>query len=231
MPSVLIIAKEAKEIEELHSGLTRIGFTCSVANNGSNLSNTVVKQACDVLLIDMNGFSTSVHTESMLEQLHGLRRIRCLPAIALISDEGLGHVDSNLEMDDFVVKPWNISEVAIRINRAIKKICNMHSRDLIKSGDLVIDMAKCEVSIKSRLLVLTFKEYELLKFLASNKGRVFTREALLSEVWGYDYYGGDRTVDVHIRRLRIKLGDYANNYIQTVRNIGYKFREEAKSVG
>jgi len=231
VPNVLIIAKEAAEIRELHSGLTRTGFNCSVTSSSSNLSENVVKQECDVLLIDTDGSSASVHTESMWEQLHELRRIRNLPAIALISSEGLGRVDSNLEIDDFVIKPWNISEVVTRTNRALKHIRNVHAKDLMKSGNLVIDISKCEVSIEGRLLALTFKEYELLKFLASNKGRVFTRDALLNEVWGYDYYGGDRTVDVHIRRLRIKLGDYANNYIQTVRNIGYKFREEAKSVG
>jgi len=92
---------------------------------------------------------------------------------------------------------------------------------------LVIDIARCEVSIGNRLLALTFKEYELLKFLAKNKGKVFTREVLLNEVWGYEYYGGDRTVDVHIRRLRSKLNDPGNNYIQTVRNIGYRLKGEA----
>ncbi|MBN2463695.1 MAG: response regulator transcription factor, partial [Dehalococcoidia bacterium] len=107
---------------------------------------------------------------------------------------------------------------------------NKKSRDLIKCGNLLIDTAKYEVSISGRLLALTFKEYELLKFLARNKGRVFTREALLNEVWGYDYYGGDRTVDVHIRRLRGKLNDLNNTYIQTVRNIGYKFGKEAEPV-
>jgi len=224
---VLIIAKEAAEVGELYSGLTRMGFACSVTNNGSNFSNKLMKQACDVLLIDMDGSSTTAQNESVLEQLRELKMTRNLPAIALISGEGLNHLDSHLEIDDFVVKPWNLTEVATRAKRAIKQTSNAQGRDLIKCGDLLIDIAKCEVSVDGRLLALTFKEYELLKFLARNKGRVFTRDALLNEVWGYDYYGGDRTVDVHIRRLRSKLGDYTNNYIQTVRNIGYKFSKEA----
>lgn len=226
MHRVLIIAKETAEIRELHSGLTHMGFACSVTNNGSNLSNKLTKQACDVLFVDIDGSSASDQPESMLEQLHELRMTRNLPAIALISGEELSHLDSNLGIDDFVVKPWNISEVVTRTKRVIKQTKNVQGRDLIKHGDLVMDMAKCEVSIDGKLLALTFKEYELLKFLARNKGRVFTREALLNEVWGYDYYGGDRTVDVHIRRLRSKLGDYTNNYIQTVRNIGYKLSTE-----
>ena len=224
---VLIIAKDAAEVGELRSGLTRMGFACSVTNNGSNFSNKLMKQACDVLLVDMDGSSTSAQNESMLEQLRELKMTRNIPAIALISGEGLNRLDSNLEIDDFVVKPWNLTELATRAKRVIKQTSNAQGRDLIKCGDLLIDIAKCEVSVDGRLLALTFKEYELLKFLARNKGRVFTRDALLNEVWGYDYYGGDRTVDVHIRRLRSKLGDYTNNYIQTVRNIGYKFSKEA----
>jgi len=228
---VLIIAKEAAEIRALHAGLSRMGFACSVANNGLSFSDELIKQACDVLLVDIDGSSSPAQTEPILEQLGELRMTRNLPAIALVSGEGLGRLDSNLEIDDFVVKPWNTSEVATRAKRVIKRSNNTQGRDLIKCGDLMIDTAKCEVSTDDGLLTLTFKEYELLKLLARNRGKVFTREALLNEVWGYDYYGGDRTVDVHIRRLRSKLGDYTNKYIQTVRNIGYKFSNEAYSGG
>ncbi|MBM4446148.1 MAG: response regulator transcription factor [Chloroflexi bacterium] len=223
MHRVFIIAKDDGEIKELHSGLTRMGFVCSVANNSSNLSEELIKQACDVLFMDMDGSPASAQTESMLEQLRELRITRHFPAIALISGEGLSHFDSNLEIDDFVVKPWDIAELVIRAKRVIKRAKNVRSEDLVICDDLVIDIDKCEVSIDGRLLALTFKEYELLKFLARNKGRVFAREVLLNEVWGYDYYGGDRTVDVHIRRLRSKLNDPDNTYIQTVRNIGYRF--------
>ena len=225
MHKVLIIAKETAEIRELNSGLNNMGFDCSVTYDGSNFSSKLTKQACDVLLVDIDGSSASDQPESMLEQLGELRMTRNLPAIALISGEELSRLDSNLGIDDFVVKPWNISEVVTRAKRVIKQT-KIQGRDLIKHGDLVMDMAKCEVSIDGKLLALTFKEYELLKFLARNKGRVFTREVLLNEVWGYDYYGGDRTVDVHVRRLRSKLEDSTNIYIQTVRNIGYKLSTE-----
>ena len=225
MHKVLIIAKETAEIRELNSGLNNMGFDCSVTYDGSNFSSKLTKQACDVLLVDIDGSSASDQPESMLEQLGELRMTRNLPAIALISGEELSRLDSNLGIDDFVVKPWNISEVVTRTKRVIKQT-KIQGRDLIKHGDLMMDIAKCEVSIGGKQLALTFKEYELLKFLARNKGRVFTREVLLNEVWGYDYYGGDRTVDVHVRRLRSKLGDYTNNYIQTVRNIGYKLSTE-----
>jgi len=222
---VLIIAKETAEIRELNSGLNNMGFDCSVTYDGSNFSSKLTKQACDVLLVDIDGSSASDQPESMLEQLGELRMTRNLPAIALISGEELSRLDSNLGIDDFVVKPWNISEVVTRAKRVIKQT-KIQGRDLIKHGDLMMDIAKCEVSIGGKQLALTFKEYELLKFLARNKGRVFTREVLLNEVWGYDYCGGDRTVDVHVRRLRSKLEDSTNIYIQTVRNIGYKLSTE-----
>jgi len=221
-----IIAEDGGEIRELTSGLNRMGFACSIADYSSKFSEELIDQACDVLFVDMNSSSTLAQAESILEHLRELRMTRNLPAIALISDEGLGRLDSSLEIDDFVLKPWNLAEVATRAKRVIKRINNVQNRDLIKCGALVIDIAKCEVSINGGLLALTFKEYELLKFLAKNRGRVFTREALLNEVWGYDYYGGDRTIDVHIRRLRSKLNDPDNNYIQTVRNIGYRFSGE-----
>ena len=227
MYKALIIAKDAREIRELHSGLTRMGFACSIADDSSNFSEELISQACDVLFVDIDGSPAFAQAESMLEQLRELRTTKHIPAIALISGEGLGRLDSNLAIDDFVVKPWNLAEVATRAKRVIKQTNNVQNRDLMKCGDLVMDIGKCEVSIDGKLLALTFKEYELLKFLAKNKGKVFTREALLNEVWGYDYYGGDRTVDVHIRRLRSKLNDPNNNYIRTVRNIGYRFSGEA----
>ncbi len=94
----------------------------------------------------------------------------------------------------------------------------------IRQGSLVIDTARCEVTVSGRPVMLTFKEYELLKFLAANTGRVFTRETLLDRVWGHDYFGGDRTVDVHVRRLRSKLEHAGHTFIDTVRNVGYAFR-------
>jgi DNA-binding response OmpR family regulator len=130
-----------------------------------------------------------------------------------------------LSIDDFVVESCDLSELAARVRRAISKTEVISGEDLIQCGDLAIDQTKCEVSVSGKLVPLAFREYELLKFLASNRGRVFTREALLNQVWGYDYYGGDRTVDVHIRRLRGKIEDLSHTFIETVRNIGYKFKE------
>ena len=115
----------------------------------------------------------------------------------------------------------------MRINQLLRKARGMKDSELIKCDGLVIDLAKCEVTVDGRVVGLTFKEYELLRFLASNRGRVYTREALLDKIWGYDYYGGDRTVDVHIRRLRSKIEDSKHTFIETVRNIGYRFKKDS----
>jgi two-component system, OmpR family, alkaline phosphatase synthesis response regulator PhoP len=127
------------------------------------------------------------------------------------------------QFNDFVVKPVNPLELRARIRRITNPTGLSKEKDVMKSGDLIIDIAQCEVSVAGRPVELTFKEYELLKFLVNNKARVFTREQLLNELWGFDYYGGDRTVDVHIRRLRGKIEDADHTFIDTVRSIGYKF--------
>ncbi len=112
--------------------------------------------------------------------------------------------------------------MVLRIQRIIE-LTNNVNKNIITCNDLRIDTDKCEVSLAGELLDLTFTEYELLKYLASNRSRVFSREALLTNVWGYNYYGGERTVDVHIRRLRGKIEVGGRVFVETVRNIGYKF--------
>ena len=126
-------------------------------------------------------------------------------------------------IDDFLVKPVRLSEIELRIKRLLRRE-SPDSSEQIRRGDMVIDLAKCEVSVAGRPILLTFKEYQLLKFLAGNQGRVFSRDALLNKVWGYEYYGGDRTVDVHIKRLRSKIEDGNHSFIETVRNIGYRLK-------
>jgi DNA-binding response OmpR family regulator len=99
----------------------------------------------------------------------------------------------------------------------------------VKAGALVMNLASYQVSVSGQQIELTYKEYELLRFLLTHRGRVFSRDALLRHVWGEEYLGGTRTVDVHIRRLRAKIGTEFDELIQTVRNVGYKFIEENKS--
>ena len=119
--------------------------------------------------------------------------------------------------------PYVPLELVTRVKLLLWKHNRVDAEQLIKVGDLVVDQANYSVYVAGQPLELTFKEYQLLRFLATHRGRVFTREALLNQVWGYDYYGGTRTVDVHIRRIRAKLGPPYENMAETVRNVGYRF--------
>jgi DNA-binding response OmpR family regulator len=114
-------------------------------------------------------------------------------------------------------------EARLRLAMGRQQIVNDDSPMEIRNGDLSVDEATYSAKLKGRVLDLTFKEFELLKYLAQHPGRVFTRAQLLQEVWGYDYFGGTRTVDVHVRRLRAKLGPEHESLIGTVRNVGYRF--------
>ena len=125
--------------------------------------------------------------------------------------------------DDFVVGPVDVSELATRLRHRLRRSGNDTVAQRIDHGGLSMNLETYQASIAGRVMDLTFMEYELLRFLATNPNRVFTRETLLSRVWGYEYYGGARTVDVHVRRLRAKLGEEHAHLIQTVRSVGYKF--------
>ena len=144
--------------------------------------------------------------------------------ITLLPPAGLPVLDPANIPDDFLLTGATAEELCARVRRALYRRHGVDSRNTLAIGDLVMDLANYTVHIAGRHVELTYKEYELLRFLATNRGRVFTRETLLSKVWGYDFYGGARTVDVHIRRLRAKIEDRHTPFIETVRNVGYRFR-------
>jgi DNA-binding response OmpR family regulator len=146
-----------------------------------------------------------------------------LAIIALVQPEQLAELDAALAVDDFVVHPAAWEELTARIRRALRRRRGGSSENAMRCGDLLMDLANYKVFIADRPVELTYKEYELLRFLASHRDQVCTRETLLNRVWGYDFYGGARTVDVHIRRLRSKIEDRGHTFIETVRNVGYRF--------
>lgn len=125
--------------------------------------------------------------------------------------------------DDFCLTPFHPRELEARLRHLFARITGSVRPELVEHSGLVLNLETYQATFNGRPLDLTYMEYELLKFLAQNPGKVFTREMLLSRVWGYEYYGGARTVDVHVRRLRAKLGEEHANLIQTVRSVGYRF--------
>lgn len=151
-----------------------------------------------------------------------------LPAIALVPPGRLSSLDPQLDIVDFVLAPPRVDELVARARRAVGSSGTTDDADTIRAGDLVINTATYEVSVDGRRVNLRFKEYELLLLMAANTGRVYSREVLLNRIWGYEYLGGTRTVDVHIRRLRSKIEDAGHRFIETVWQVGYRFRDVEK---
>jgi len=149
---------------------------------------------------------------------------RTLPVLLLVSGAQLSELEHREQLfDDFCLSPFHPAELEARLRHLLASDLDIQRAELVEYGDLTLNLETYQASIDGRSLDMTYMEYELLKFLAQNPGKVFTREILLSRVWGYEYYGGARTVDVHVRRLRAKLGEEHANLIQTVRSVGYRF--------
>jgi DNA-binding response OmpR family regulator len=150
-----------------------------------------------------------------------------IPVVALVSRNRIADLDPSLPITDFISSPPDPDELVIRAQFALREDQDdaVSDDELIRMGDLIIDTSSYEVTLSGERIGLRFKEYELLRLLAENPGRVFTRDALLNQVWGYEYFGGARTVDVHIRRLRSKIEDSDHSYIETIWNVGYRFNE------
>lgn len=147
-----------------------------------------------------------------------------IPVMLLVGGAQLGDLEHRDELfDDFCLTPFHPAELEARLRHLLAGDVDLHRADLVEYGELSLNLETYQASIEGRPLDMTYMEYELLKFLAQNPGKVFTREILLSRVWGYEYYGGARTVDVHVRRLRAKLGEEHAGLIQTVRSVGYRF--------
>ena len=178
----------------------------------------------DVVLVDARRELPAAKSLTTLLTSTGLG----CPVIAIATEGALSAVSADWGIDDVILDTAGPAEVDARIRIAISRYLALitstdQSTGEIRTGDVVIDENSYTARIKGRALDLTFKEFELLKYLAQHPGRVFSRAQLLQEIWGYDYFGGTRTVDVHIRRLRSKLGPEFESIIGTVRNVGYRF--------
>jgi DNA-binding response OmpR family regulator len=176
----------------------------------------------DVLLLDARRDLAAARSTCRLLRATGLS----IPLVLVLTEGGLTVVTAEWGAADIVLEHAGPAEVETRLRLALERSGHTASDqglDEISSGDLTIDPGGYTARLKGQPLDLTYKEFELLKYLAQHPGRVFTRAQLLQEVWGYDYYGGTRTVDVHVRRLRAKLGPEREQLIGTVRNVGYRF--------
>ena len=149
-----------------------------------------------------------------------------VPLVVAVEGDELEDGGAIHEGHELIVLPLRPGELRARIARARRRLKGVADDDAVRVGTLEINLATYQVAVDGRPIDFTYMEYELLKFLATHPGRVFSREALLSRVWGFDYYGGARTVDVHVRRVRAKLGSEHAGRIKTVRSVGYRFDGE-----
>jgi DNA-binding response OmpR family regulator len=143
-----------------------------------------------------------------------------VPVFVVAQREHLPLLDSEREISDFIIGPPDAVELRVRLGRLVADKTETEIREY---RDLSLNTATYQATVGSKPVDLTYMEYELLRYFVENQGRVWSREQLLSKVWGYDYYGGARTVDVHVRRLRSKLGEERSSWITTVRSVGYRF--------
>ena len=221
MRSVLFVGQRGDEADALAQELEAGGYRVSLCPAGGVEDALASGDPPDVLVLDL----TTAGEEPALRYLWGEPVGSDSPvAIALLRREQVPHHDLPAAIDDFLALPATAGELAARVRRALKRRQPEESDRALHCGDLTIDLANYMVFVAGRQVSLTYKEYELLRFLATNADTVFTRETLLNKVWGYDFYGGARTVDVHVRRLRSKIEDRHHSFIETVRNVGYRFR-------
>ncbi len=173
---------------------------------------------CDLIFVDARQDLASAKSLCKILNTTGIN----VPLVLVLTEGGLTAVSADWGVDDVILESAGPAEVDARIRLVTGRLAQSQSGTKIQASGVVIDEASYSAKVHGRPLDLTFKEFELLRFLATHPSRVFTREQMLSEVWGYDYFGGTRTVDVHVRRLRAKLGDL-ESLIGTVRNVGYRF--------
>ncbi|WP_129656480.1 winged helix-turn-helix transcriptional regulator [Rothia halotolerans] len=219
MVHILMLSDTAGEAAEVLPSLELLTHRTSTRPTGAGAA-ALAETGAEVVLIDARQALVTAKNTAQLLRAAGAQA----PVLAVMGEGGLAAVSANWSIDDFVLAAAGPAELDARLRFAGERTEEEPVREtVIRSGAVTIDEASYVARVNGQPLNLTFKEFELLKFLAQNSGRVFTRVQLLSEVWGYDYYGGTRTVDVHIRRLRAKLGNDHEQLITTVRNVGYSF--------
>ena len=217
--SEVLLVEATEELQSLAAGLEDAGFhvtPCPLGKASEHLSDG---DLINVLLLSLIDEPDPVAVRELLRADHLSPRSAVL---AIVRSEQLAALDPTLSLDDFIVLPASHEEVISRMQRALRHKAADETSDQIHCGDLTIDQASYKVFLGNRSIDLTFKEFQLLRFMALNQDKVCTRGMLLSRVWGYDCYGGGRTVDVHIRRLRSKIEDRGHTFIETVRNVGYR---------
>ncbi len=222
MESILLIGSDDATLKRLKSHLIRKGFQAAALHGKELEGSKEPKGRFSAGILDATGEG---RLTSQVDRIRAKPGFKELPLMVLLKEGQLQELSMVGGLEDFLVAPADPEILETRLRFLLKRLNHTAPGTGIRVEALTIDVDRYEVSLDGEPLELTYKEFELLKFLATHPGRVFHRDQLLNQVWGYDFIGGTRTVDVHIRRLRAKLGPKYASLIATVRNVGYKFLE------
>ena len=226
MINIALASADRKYIRELRLQIIGWGYRPWMADPEESLVEQIRERGADLLILD---FTAPIgNPVASVRMLKSDREFKHIPVVALIDAREAPDLDFAIGLEDFLVRGDSFEELNTRIRFVLWRLSKVDSKDTIKAGAVVMNLASYQATVKGEALDLTYKEFELLRFLMTHRGRVFSRDALLRHVWGEEYLGGTRTVDVHIRRLRAKIGPQFDELIQTVRNVGYKMNEENK---
>ncbi|ATW23867.1 response regulator transcription factor [Candidatus Formimonas warabiya] len=227
MQKILIVDDEENIVSLIEYNLKNAGFQTIAAYDGRKAVTMAREQRPDLIVLDvmlpgMDGFDV----------VRELRKESNVPVLMLTAraEEFDRVLALELGADDYLIKPFSTRELVARVKAILRRVTSEpreEEKAVIKAGPITVDVERHEVHVDEKEIQLTAKEYELLKLLVTNRGRVFSREKLLEQLWDYDYFGDTRTIDVHMRHLREKIEqDSANpRYLKTIRGVGYKFEE------
>ncbi len=220
--TILLIGDQNKQGHELKDALRKeTNFSLQlIPKNGASV-HTIVEKEPDLIVV--NPKNTYFEIMDLYYAIKKEPQAQDIPIVLLMDESEMKTADLPSGIQEVLYRPLRVPEAVARLKLLFKRVHKIDQKNLIQRGKLVMDVAKYEIRVGDKKIDLTFTEFELLKFLCGHPGTVFTREVLLNKVWGYEYYGGTRTVDVHIRRLRSKIEGKSSLFIETVRNIGYKF--------
>ena len=226
MIKILIVEDEEPIANLIRMNLKKAGYSCRCAFDGEEASNLLETERFDLLLLDI--MLPGEDGIEILKKLKSSSRTREIPVI-MVTAKGAEYdkvKGLDLGADDYVTKPFGMMELVSRIKAVLRRTKkeSQDPQDVIRAGGIEINTRKHEVTADGEVVNLTLKEYELLKRLMKNRGIVMTRDCLLEDIWGYDFDGETRTVDVHVRTLRQKLGS-CGEMIETVRGVGYRMSE------
>jgi DNA-binding response OmpR family regulator len=217
--NVFLLANQDNGACPLVDDISRAGLSCQAGLDLASVEEAEVSSQPEVVLLDL----ASVDSDQARVFIDRCKKLR-LPVVAVFPRERAAEYDPSLNPDELVLHPILDGELMVRVKQAIFRVSGPSGSQLLRVNGLTIDLERYEVTVRGRRVSLTYKEFQLLVLLASNPGRVYSRELLLSQIWEYDYLGGTRTVDVHVRRLRSKIESPERTFIETVYLVGYRFK-------